>query len=308
MGRLQDLRIVDPVLTTIARGYTNADFVAENLFPYVPITKEGGKIPAFGKEEFLLYNTERAVRGDSNRIAAETRNSITISLTEHDLEYPVDYRESQEDIFPLQEYATYRVTKGIQLQREMMAATLAQSPSNYPSSNVLALSGTSTFSNASTDPVEVIDTCRYAMAAQIGTKPNTMIIGASAYLAIKNNPNVINRLKYTAEKIVTVDILKAIFGMQDIVVGEAVYSTDAGTTQFIWGPNVILAYVPDKIDSKLKTPYRPSFGYTLQKSGYPMVDVYFESGYKVQLVRATDIFDVQIVGSDAGYLIANVVG
>jgi hypothetical protein len=29
-------------------------------FPFVPVDKEGGKIPKFGKEAFKIYNTERA--------------------------------------------------------------------------------------------------------------------------------------------------------------------------------------------------------------------------------------------------------
>ena len=33
MGTLQNKRIVDPVLTEISRGYTNASLIGTNLFP-----------------------------------------------------------------------------------------------------------------------------------------------------------------------------------------------------------------------------------------------------------------------------------
>jgi len=63
---VDSLRIVDPVLTTIARGYKNAQLISEALFPVAPMDKEGGKVPQFGKEAFRIYKTERAPRADSN--------------------------------------------------------------------------------------------------------------------------------------------------------------------------------------------------------------------------------------------------
>ena len=72
MGRMQDLRIVDPVLTNLARGYSNAAFAGTVLFPVVNVNKEAGKIPLFGKEAFTIYNTERALRAKSNKIPVET--------------------------------------------------------------------------------------------------------------------------------------------------------------------------------------------------------------------------------------------
>ena len=54
MGRLSKLRVVDPVLTNLATGYTNEQFVGDQLMPFVLVDKEGGKIPLFGKEHFKV--------------------------------------------------------------------------------------------------------------------------------------------------------------------------------------------------------------------------------------------------------------
>jgi len=50
MGRLSNLRVVDPVLTNLSVGYSNADLVGDVLFPFVPVDKEGGKIPKFARK------------------------------------------------------------------------------------------------------------------------------------------------------------------------------------------------------------------------------------------------------------------
>ena len=55
-------------------------FVANFLFPLASVGKEGGKIPQFTKEAFKVYNTERAIRADSNRINPSVEDSIDFVL------------------------------------------------------------------------------------------------------------------------------------------------------------------------------------------------------------------------------------
>lgn len=55
MGRLSKLRVVDPVLSALALGYSNAAFIGDQLLPFVNLDKEGGKIPRFGKDAFKVY-------------------------------------------------------------------------------------------------------------------------------------------------------------------------------------------------------------------------------------------------------------
>ena len=43
MSRMQELRMVDPVLTNLAAGYINDEFIADLVLPPVPVVKEGGK-------------------------------------------------------------------------------------------------------------------------------------------------------------------------------------------------------------------------------------------------------------------------
>lgn len=152
MGRLSKLRVVDPVLTNLATGYTNEQFVGDQLMPFVLVDKEGGKIPLFGKEHFKVYSTERALRAKSNRINPEDIGEVDVALDEHDLEYPIDYREDAESAFPLQARATNTVVEGIRLRHEVMVADMVQNPANYSVGNKIALSGTSQFTDDTSDP------------------------------------------------------------------------------------------------------------------------------------------------------------
>jgi hypothetical protein len=301
MGRLEELRVVDPVLTQIARGYQNADLVGDKLFPFVTVEKEAGKIPVFSKEAFKIYFTERAIRANSNRISPEGRSVVDFVLEEHDLEYPIDYREAQEDVFRLEEHGTNVVTEAIRLRHEKMCADLAQNPVNYPTGNKITLAGTSQWTDYSnSDPISDIDNAKEAIRGKIGRYPNVILLGAATYKTLRNHPKLLERIKYSQRGIVTPELMAEIFDVPNVFIGRAVYADNAGNFSDVWGDNAILAWVPLGGEP---TQFRPSFGYSLRKRNMPEVDRRVENGGKLTIIRSTDIFTVKIVGSEAGYLI-----
>ncbi|MDR1709661.1 MAG: hypothetical protein LBS70_08085 [Candidatus Accumulibacter sp.] len=302
--QLKQLRIVDPVLTNLARGYHNAQFVAEALFPTVLVDKEGVIVPLFGKEAFRLWDTERAIRAASNVMTPDGIDTLDVVLREHDLAYPVDYRESAESRFDIEARAAIRVKDAIDLKREYSTAQLAQAPASYPSGSKVALSGASQWSNNGGDPVQTVEDGKEVVRGKIGVRPNTMIMGAAAYATLKFHEKLQEALGANERKLITVEHLKALFGMPHIAVGEALAGDDGVSD--IWGDNVILAYVPAARAGSERNYDEPSFGYTLRRRGMPETDRYDADGGKVRYVRHTDIYKSVIVGADAGYLISDV--
>lgn len=307
MSRLSNLRVVDPVLTQLAIGYANADLIAETLFPMVELEKEGGQIPVFGKEKFRVYNTIRALRAKSNRIQPENISGKDITLDEHDLEWPIDYREDQEAAYPLRAWATDVVTEGIQLRREKYCADLAQDPTNYASGNKITLSGTSQFSDqANSDPEGVVDDAKAAIRGKIAKHPNTMVIGYEAWRTLKRHPALKALLSDNAKRLIRKEDLQDIFEVENIVIGMSLYAAENGdTVSDIWGDNIILAYVPKKRGDSKRLMYDASYGYTLRKKGGLGVDSRLEDG-KVEVIRNTDIYRPYLLGAEAGYLISDV--
>ncbi len=302
MSTLKKKRVVDQVLTNIARGYNNTSHVALHLFPVVSVSKEGGKIPEFTKESFKIYNTERAIRAKSNRINPDNRNEIDYVLTEHDLEYPIDYREQDEDILPSRLHATTVVTDGISLRLEKLAADVVQDLSTFPSGNKVTLSSSDKFTNTSSNPFSVFETAKEAIRSKIAQRPNVCVLGASSYSALKEHPAVLDRIKYTQSAVVTKELLRQLLDFEELYIGDSVYADDSGTFKDIWRDNVVIAYVPKTSNNIPRSFYEPAFGYTLRKINNPIVDTYSEGG-KVEIIRNTDIFVSKVVGSDAGYLI-----
>lgn len=304
MGRLQELRILDPVLTTIARGYSNNEFIADKLFPFVTVQKEAGKIPVFGKESFRVYDTERAIRAESNEMLSFGIATVDFVTTEHDLAYPIDYREMKEAELDLKTRATEATTEAIRLKHEKIAADLAQDDTLYPTTNKETIT-TEKFNLDATDVVGIIEEKKSVLRSIIGKRPNTIVMGASVYDALKNHPKIIERVKFSQIGVITLDLLKSIFDIPNIYVGESVFSNDGATFSDIWKDNVILAYITNP-SGMATTPYEPCFGYTLRLQGYPIVDTWEENGGKITKVRTTDNFAVKIVGIESAYLLKDV--
>ena len=305
MGRLEELRI-NAYLSEVARGYSNNSFIAESLFPVINSDLEKVDIFEFNKEAFQVYDTERAIRANSNVISPKGFKKHTTTLTEHDLAYPIDYREEEEARkIKLQVHATNVVTQGLLLKLETQCAALAQDPTKYPATNKIALSGTSQFTHKDSDPVGVIDDAKDAISRQIGQDPNTLVMGQEVWESLKRNESLKGLIANSTNKIVTLDLLKEFFEVENIVIGKAIYSNAKDEFERVWGNNIILAYVP-KLNAR--TEYDPAFAYTIRKKDALQIDEYEKEGNKVRYMRATDIYTPFLVGAEAGYLISNVNG
>ena len=304
MGRLEELRI-NAYLSEVARGYSNNAFVAQYLFPTIYSEKEKIDIFEFNKEAFQIYNTERAIRANSNVISPKGFKKHTTTLKENDLSYPIDYREEEEaEKVKLQLHATNVVTEGLNLKLEKECADLVQNPDSYSDENKFILSGTSCFDDKNSDPQGVIDDAKDAVSAKIAQDPNTMIIGQAAWKALKKHPQLVGLISDNKNKMVTLEFLKEIFEVENIYIGKSIFSNAEGNFERIWKDNIVLAYVPNLGASR--TEYDPSFAYTVRKKDALQIDEYTKEGNKVKYIRATDIYTPFLVGPEAGFLISNV--
>ncbi|PQQ27719.1 hypothetical protein [Photorhabdus hindustanensis] len=306
---LKGKRIVDPVLTSVARGYKNAVFIGEHIFPIVEMEKEGASVPTFGKSAFVEYDTMRAVGANSNVLIREKGSSLDIVLNEHDLAAPVDYREKSESLFNEEVKAIRRSTNGVNLKRELYAARLAQDPEVYLNDSVKNLTANERWAGGKGNPIKVIEAGIDAVRTTIGVRPNLMTMGASVMSLLKFHPEIQAAIGANERKRITIEILKDLFQIQNVVVGEPVSTPSIKENPVdIWADNLMLHYVsPPQAGAESADEYEPSFGYTFRRKGMPVADKYEGVGGKVNYCRYTDIYKVAVVGGDAGYLITNIV-
>ena len=241
-------RVIDPILSTVAQGYKNAELIGSALFPYVPVGQRGGKIVTFGKEDFMLYATGRSPGAATKRVQFGYSGS-SYALESHSLEGLVPQELMQEaEAVPGINLATTAIAKVqaiIALRLEKAQADLATNAANYAASNKTSLSGTSRWSDLTSgvsDPIADIEVAKDAVRQQIGREPDTVTLGASVLVKLRQHPKVIDRIKYTGRDVPTLELLASLFGVQRVLVGKAVTATDAGVFSDVWGKSVVVAY------------------------------------------------------------------
>lgn len=300
-------RVVDPILSTVARGYQNAELIGTKLFPFVPVPQRGGKIISFRKEDFRLYSTGRAPGANTKRIQVGYDGS-NYALESHSLEglLPIELMQEANAVPSIDlAQGTIRKTQNIiALRLEKAHADLATTAANYPAGNKTTLVGTSQWSDftGTSDPLNDVEVAKEAIRKAVGKRPNTIAMGAAVIAKLRLHPKIIDRMKYTGRDVPTAEILAALWGVQTVVVGDAVYADDADAITDVWGKSVVVAFTETASLAAMGT---PSYGYTYRLSGYPIVEMpYLERNPKSWVYPVTDEVTPVIAGATAGYLIS----
>lgn len=303
-------RVVDLVLSTVAQGYQNSQFVGNNLFPSVPVLQRGGRIITFGKEDFMLYGSQRAPGENTKRVQMGYSGS-NYALVDYSLEGQVPIEVLQEGRNgPGIDHASLAINKVsaiMALRLEKAQADLARNAATYAASNKATLSGTAQWSDYSgtSNPPAVIEIAKEAVRAATGKRPNTVVMGAAVMAKLRQHPAIIDRMKYTGRDIATTDLLASLFGVDRVLIGDAVYANDAGTFADVWGKDVVVAYTETASLAEMGT---PSYGYTYTLDGYPLVEEsYYDRNTKSWVFPVTRAEAPVIAGALAGYLVTNAV-
>lgn len=298
-------RIIDPILTTIAQGYRNAEMVGNVLFPPVPVQVSGGQIIEFGKEAFFKYNLRRAPGGSVRRIQFGYLGK-PYALVQDSVEGQVP-REHMRDasIVPGIDLGSRAVSLGMKVMQtslEIDQAGIATLATNYGASHKVTLAGATKWSTATGVPLTDMDAAREAIRSSVGVYPNVALMSAVAFTACKNNPQITGRYQYTTHDSITPEMLARLFNLDRIVVGKALTMSDAGVATDIWGNNVILA----NTNLGSQNAEEPSFGYTYTMAGNPSVEpAYWDANTKSWIFPVNYERVPVLSGITSGYLIIN---
>lgn len=306
----EQARVIDPVLTKTAQGYSHADRVGTVLFPYADIPQRGGNVLNFGKESFRKTNARRAPGADTKTIQLGY-NGKAFSLVQDALNatVPREHLQDAEAVpgIDLSEAAVRTVMNNMTLSLECEQAEVATNFETYREGNRAEPSGDDLWSNPNSDPNASIDVAKDAVRARIGTEPNRMVISKPVFNALKRHPKIKDQFKYTSSESITTAMLAAYFELETLAVGKSVIldsPEDDADFSDVWGKDAVLAYVPNDTRSFEE----PSFGYTYRLKGHPFVEqAYWDNSKKSWIYGVTFDRLPLLTGVDAGFLFKSVV-
>lgn len=267
---------IDPVLSnvSVAAFQDAAGFISDKVFPIVPVDVQSGKYLTFDEEELNRDTAER--RADATESAGDT-----YELGQDN--YFADVWALHKDVGD-QLQANYRDVPGTPFNSaarfiagKMRIRQERQFATDFLKTGVWGLDLTGVASSPSTnqflqfdaansDPFEVIETMRAAIAGN-GLLPNVLAMGYPVWTVLKNHPEIIDRFKYTtAGAKISEAILADLFEVERVVIGKAIVNTakrgKAAVNEYIVGKKMLLAHVADAPGIEV-----PTAGYTFSWTG-----------------------------------------
>lgn len=307
----------NPILTSLLLGMGQGTMVAEQLFPRLPQTLSRVNLAKLSDERLRRYNLRRAPGTATKRVNIKYEG-VTYSVEQYSVEVPMPrelLREADEsrklqvgNYLDVSRIAMATANDILALDYELEVAGLATTAGTYASGHVLALAGATKWSAETGTPVTDIRAASDVIRKKIGKRPNKLTLSADAKSALETNKEVRSYLPSTQMGPATLDQLKQILGVQEIVVGDAVWVDDTDTGRDVWGNNAILAYVPSiggngSADISLA---QPAFGFTNVIEGHPFAESpYYENGLKSWIYGATFERKPNVAYNTAGFLFTN---
>lgn len=319
---------MDQVLTNISLAYPATGLVGEQLFPVVPVRKQSDKYYVFGREAWLPETSDyRAPGTEANEIPGFQLSLDTYFAQEHSLQIAVTDEERENTDSPMSpdRDGTELVTSKILLGRELAMYREVTDATKYASGLSVTLSGTTQWNDyVNSDPISNIKTAKRAVHAKVFFEPNVAVIPYQVMSVLEDHPDLIERIKYSERAILSEEVIASILGLERVIIpGVAIGSGAVGvsgfgvTAGYLWGKDVILAYVPSRPGLRV-----PAFAYEFAWTygGRVMVtDRWREEKRKSDVIRVSRRYDLKRVGVEinpgsadfgktvVGYIIKNAI-
>ena len=308
---------VDFERTAIAVGYTNAEYVADQVLPRLRVARKEYRYTSYPLEEsFSVPDTLVGRRSSPTMIhlTADEESSVCLDFALEDAIPKDDVDNAPATVRDPRDRSSMTLADLLMIGREKRVAELVFSADTYPTGNKLTLAGASQWSHDDSDPVEAIVTAIEGMVA----KPNRMVLGSRVWAKLRTHKKVVGALgrRQTDAGIALRQEVADLFELTDIAVGQAWINTaargqDANLSR-VWGKKALLY----RADPMAGAEGPPTLGITAEyvpagtgsgDTALPGRTVYtgFDpkiGGYGSYAVRVVESCDEKIVASRAGYL------
>lgn len=304
---------VNAPLTNVSIAYiqNKAHFVADKVFPNIPVAKQSDRYYSYPKGNW--FRTEAKVRAPATESAGSgwtVDNTPTYYAPVIAVHKDIDdqIRANQDPAIDMDRDASEFLTQQMLLKRDKDWAA------SYFKTGIWAddVTPVTLWDATGSTPIDDITAQISAVHSATGFKPNKLVLGAPVWYLLKNHPDFLERIKYTQMAVVGTDLLARVLELDEVLVANAVENTaNEGATDaisFMFGKDALLVYA-----NPAPSLLTPSAGYTFSWTGYLGAG---PSGNRVKRFRMEPLasdriegemaYDMKLVASDLGIFFDNV--
>lgn len=308
-----DLHVNRPLTdVSVMAVYSNDEFIADKVFPNVPVDKRTDLYFKYNKDDFNRDTAqERAPgaesAGDGYAVTTDSFNCKVVAL-HHDI--ADQNRANTDDPLSEDEDSAIMLTHKLLLKREVdwAAAFFTTGIWTGTSTGTDIVPGTK-WDVANSTPIKDIKAQIIAQKKLTGFRPNTFTMSEAVWNALQDNADFLARINGGATTsvpaIMMLDQLKGILGLENVYVAGAIKNAAlenaTASTDFIFGKAALLTYTPPRAGKRI-----PSAGYTFAWKQYGAADMSIRMKRFRMEARAADrvegevAYGLKVVAADMG--------
>jgi len=321
----QDIHVNRP-LTNISVAYMQKEsaFVADKVFPVVPVKKQSDRYFTYLKEDWFRDEAMKRVHGAESAgggYELDNTPNYFCEIWAYHKDVTASDRANSDTPLSADRDASEFITQKFLIKREVEWATrfFATNLWTYDWTGAAAADAAAYkfvyWSTAGSTPIKDIAERQIAIQSVTGFKPNVLVLGPYVFMQLRNHAAILDRIKYTQRGVVTTELLAALFDVDKVLVAEGVLNSAAKgateSTDFIMGKNALLAYAAPRPGLKI-----PTAGYIFAWTGLEGAGAYGNRIYKLnmdwlglgtQRVEGEMAFDAKLVAADLGCFFSGIV-
>lgn len=244
-----DVYVATPVQQFVVAHFQQTGGL-HKMFPAVPVALQSGPYYTVSRADSLRNQSAlKAPAAKMAQIGVGVDHAGTYSCAVYGAEFPMTAELAANYQMPLarDQFLGRTLGRAAFLKRELGWIEDFFATGKWATDATPAV----TWDDPSSDPIADIETGIETVLLATGRRPNVLGVGYQVWKALKQHPDIIARIgtgsaSNTDPRQVTPRLVAALFGLDEVVIGEVVYNTaNAGASAsmaFAAGKNALLAY------------------------------------------------------------------
>jgi len=330
---------VNRPLTNISIAYLQdaAGFVADRVFPNIPVQKQSDRYFRYDRADFWRNTFQKRAPGSESAGGGwKIDNTPTYYANVWALHKDIDdqIRSNADDPLNMDRDATLYLSEQAIISREVnwaanffttgvwtgitgAAADVTGVASSPGTNDVLQ------WSSANSTPIEDVRKYSDTMHLRSGKRPNKLTMGRQVWTKLSDHAELVDRIKYSGgvgnsvPAMVTRQAVASILELEEVLVMDGIQVTSqenpsfetSMTTAFIAGKNALLSYAPAQ-----PSILQPSAGYTFSWTGFlgagamgMRIKQFRMEWIESDRVEGQMAYDQKVVASDCGVFFSGII-
>lgn len=250
---------VDAIITNMSAAYMQdpSRFIWRKIAPLVPVDKRSNKYFIWPAGNWRRSEMQKRAEGTFGALATPTLSTDSYFCERYSLGFPATEELMANYDIPLDiaRVAALYLAEQANIKLDQLAAAALLADSIWTGSTTgTAITVNPKWDAASATPVADVAAESDAVLLNIGRRPNILVLGVSAYRALQQSADILDRIRYTGTGetrvagLVTLRVLAEVFGVNEVIIAESsvnvAHEGAADDFDFIVNPNdAFLLYV-----------------------------------------------------------------